>query len=122
MKLILSFFVFLTSTSVFANSCDNPRDDFDGLYCLNKIYQEADNELNIAYKNLRSFLTSSEKQKLKNTQVSWIKERNSKCSYRADNDFYVSLSCANATTIKRTNTLNDRIRECRATGCQSSKL
>lgn len=28
-------------------ACDNPKNDFDGLYCLNKIYQEADKELNV---------------------------------------------------------------------------
>lgn len=65
MKLIILFFVFLMSTSVFASNCDNPRDDFDGLYCLNKVYQEADNELNVAYQTLRSFLTSSEKKTVK---------------------------------------------------------
>ena len=36
-----------------ANSaCDKPQKDFDGLYCLNKVYQEADKELNDNYGKL----------------------------------------------------------------------
>ncbi len=116
------FFLISTSTSVFADNCDNPRDDFDGLYCLNKVYQEADKELNDAYQELRGFLTKEEKRKLKNTQISWIEDRNSSCSLRKGGNFYVSLNCTTATTIERTNVLEDRIRECKATGCQPSKL
>ena len=45
-----------------ANSaCDKPRDDFDGLYCLNKVWQEADKELNEAYKALTPKLDANGK-------------------------------------------------------------
>jgi hypothetical protein len=39
-----------------------------------------------------------------------------------DQGFWVNLGCTKATTVNRTNVLNDRIRECKATGCQPSKL
>ncbi|MDH5548131.1 MAG: lysozyme inhibitor LprI family protein [Gammaproteobacteria bacterium] len=105
-----------------ADNCDKPRDDFDDLYCLNKVYQEADNELNQEYKTLRSFLSESESKVLKKRQVSWIKSRNERCSFRKDGMFFVSLSCTKSMTVNRTNELRDRIRECKSTGCQSSKL
>ena len=120
-KLIYCFALLFTSTA-FSDNCDKPRDDFDGLYCLNKVYQEADKELNDAYKKLRSFLNSNEKSTLKKTQINWIEQRNKQCSLRKDGAFYVNLSCTTHKTVTRTNILNNRIRECKATGCQPSKL
>jgi uncharacterized protein YecT (DUF1311 family) len=105
-----------------ADNCDQPRDDFDGLYCLNKVYVQADKDLNKAYKELRGYLNSSEKKTLKSGQLEWINHRNDECSYYNDRGFFVNLSCAADATIERTNFLNDRIRECKATGCQASKL
>lgn len=107
---------------VLADNCDKPRDDFDGLYCLNKIYQEADKELNVAYKELREHLNEEQKGKLKRSQISWMKKRNSNCSFKKDGSFFVSLGCTTQTTVARTNELKARTRECKATGCQSSKL
>lgn len=123
MKIIIPIvMLLLIVTSAFADDCDKPRDDFDNLYCLNKIYIESDKELNIAYKELQAFLTKEERNQLKKTQLTWIENRNSNCSFRKDGRFFVSLSCTADTTIKRTNILKDRIRECKATGCQASKL
>lgn len=122
MKKWFPVFAFLLSPLAIADNCDKPRDDFDGLYCLNKIYIEADKELNESYKALRAYLNDAEKQQLKKTQIAWIKERNSSCSLRQDGMFFVSLGCTTKTTVDRTNTLKDRIRECKATGCQASKL
>ncbi|OJS99969.1 lysozyme inhibitor LprI family protein [Marinobacter nauticus] len=122
MKKLVFLFAVTISTTVLADDCDNPRDDFDGLYCLNKVYQEADRELNARYQELRGFLNSSEKSALKRTQLAWIDTRNSQCSFRRDGSFFVSLNCTTEMTVDRTNALEDRIRECRATGCQPSKL
>lgn len=105
-----------------ADNCDQPRDDFDGLYCLNKVYLQADKDLNSAYKELRGYLSNSEKKTLKSGQIEWINHRNDNCSDYNDRGFFVNLKCAADTTIERTNFLNDRIRECKATGCQASKL
>ncbi|GLT17282.1 hypothetical protein GCM10007938_10590 [Vibrio zhanjiangensis] len=122
MKKIITAITILVSGAVLADNCDKPRDDFDDLYCLNKVYQESDKELNSAYKSLRSFLNDEEKNKLKKTQISWIKNRNDECSFKMDGDFFVSLGCTTSMTVARTNHLLDRVRECKATGCQSSKL
>lgn len=122
MKKLLAVGLIILSSPLLADNCDKPRDDFDGLYCLNKVYQEADNELNKAYGELRTLLKKQEQKQLKKTQVAWIKQRNKACSLRKENQFFVSLGCTTVMTVKRTNEIRDRIRECKATGCQASKL
>ncbi len=110
------------STIAIADNCNKPKDDFDNLYCLNKVYQAADKDLNKAYKKLKKLLKRNGRKKLKQRQRGWIRKRNHKCSFRRNGVFYVSLSCTTKTTIARTNELRNRIRECKATGCQPSKL
>lgn len=120
--LVLAIFL-CSSTVAFADSaCDKPRDDFDGLYCLNKVYLEADKELNENYKKLTAKLDQEGKSTLKNTQLSWIEERNAECSRRENQKFFVNLSCATDMTIRRAQFLQDRYRECVSSGCQNSKL
>ncbi len=120
----LLFTLFFGSTALlFANSsCDVPKNDFDGLYCLNKVYQEADKELNENFKNLRTRLDANGKGALKAGQLVWIDSRNNQCSKRVDNNFYVNLDCATKMTIQRSQFLQDRLRECVSSGCQNSKL
>ena len=120
----LAFAVFLLSTAAASadTSCERPQNDFDGLYCLNKIYQEADNELNGTYKKLVGKLDSSGKAALRASQLAWIGDRNASCSRREDAQFFVNLDCATNTTVARTRFLQDRLRECNSTGCQNSKL
>lgn len=109
--------------STFANpACDTPRNDFDGLYCHDKMYQEADKERNANYKKPGSQLDASGKQKLKSGQLAWISKRNQNCSKRESSGFYVNLDCATRTTIERAQFLQDRVRECANAGCQNSKL
>jgi uncharacterized protein YecT (DUF1311 family) len=106
-----------------ANSaCDKPKKDFDGLYCLNKVYQEADNELNSTYGKLAGKLDVDGKKRLKAGQLQWIDERNDNCSRHEGSAFYVNLECATGTTVKRAQFLQDRLRECVSAGCQNSKL
>jgi uncharacterized protein YecT (DUF1311 family) len=109
--------------AAFANSaCDKPRNDFDDLYCLNKVYQEADKELNENYGKLNEKLDSAGKKSLKTGQLAWMKTRNKSCSKHEGEMFYVNLDCAASTTIKRSQFLQDRLRECLSSGCQNSKL
>jgi uncharacterized protein YecT (DUF1311 family) len=122
MKKIGILMLVLVSGAAFADNCDKPRDDFDGLYCLNKVYQESDNELNSEYAKLRALLSKEEKKRLKESQLAWIKERNQRCSLKQGSMFFVNLKCAKDITVQRSNVIRDRIRECKATGCQSSKL
>jgi uncharacterized protein YecT (DUF1311 family) len=123
MKKLLLALMCCSSSMAFANSaCDKPKNDFDGLYCMNKVYQEADKELNDNYKKLSSVLSAGGKKTLKSGQLSWIDSRNTSCSKREATEFFVNLDCATSTTIKRSQFLQDRIRECTSSGCQDSKL
>jgi uncharacterized protein YecT (DUF1311 family) len=123
MKRFIFTLLFCLSGYVKANSaCDKPQNDFDGLYCLNKVYQAADKDLNDAYKKLQKQLDSDGKATLKAGQLAWISERNTNCSKYEAGEFYVNLSCATNTTIERLRFLQDRSRECSSSGCQNSKL
>lgn len=103
-------------------ACDAPKNDFDGLYCLNKIYQEADQELNANFRTLMPLLDSSGKAQLRSGQMAWIETRNAECSRHEADKFLVDLRCATETTIKRSQFLQDRIRECKSSGCLNSRL
>jgi uncharacterized protein YecT (DUF1311 family) len=123
MKFAFATLLLATSLGAFANSaCDNPKNDFDGLYCLNKVYIEADKELNENYKALHAVLDTAGRAALKSGQLAWINERNSKCSRSDADGFFVNLECAADTTIHRSQFLQDRIRECKGAGCMNSKL
>jgi uncharacterized protein YecT (DUF1311 family) len=122
-KHLLFVAALVLSSSALANSaCDHPRDDFDDLYCLNKVYQQADAELNANYKKLVPKLDSSGTAALKKGQLAWINERNSSCSMHEPGRFLVDLSCATTMTISRAQFLQDRYRECVSSGCLNSKL
>lgn len=112
----------LLSTAASAQNCDYPRDDFDGLYCLSKVYQQADNDLNISYKELVKQLDSNQKAILKRGQLAWIRDRNDRCSEYTEDSFLVNMRCATETTTNRVNFLNERLRECRAGSCRTSRL
>ncbi len=119
----LLFACSLVLSQAHANSaCDTPRNDFDGLYCLNKVYQAADQELNDNYKKLSGKLDRDGERALKSGQLQWMHQRNDNCSRREDSGFYVNLKCATDITIQRSQFLQDRIRECASSGCQNSKL
>jgi uncharacterized protein YecT (DUF1311 family) len=108
---------------VMANSaCDKPKNNFDGLYCLNKVYQEADKELNAHYKKLQGQLDNAGKSALKAGQLTWMEDRNQRCSRLDNNEFLVNLDCATRITVERLQFIQDRSRECASSGCQNSKL
>ncbi|HEV3317989.1 MAG TPA: lysozyme inhibitor LprI family protein [Candidatus Angelobacter sp.] len=121
---LLSFSMQVVSMQAFAQSnCDHPKNDFDGLYCLNKIWIEADKNLNEVYKKLSLKLDANGKAALKKGQLSWISSRNSSCSKNDPKEgFFVNLECATNMTIERTKFLEDRYRECMSAGCMNSKL
>lgn len=113
----------LVSSLALANSnCNNPRNSFDDLYCLNKVYIQADKELNSNYQALRKLLDAKGRQLLKQSQIRWIHERDEDCSYYDDRGFFVNLNCATNTTIERAHFLADRKRECVSSGCMNSRL
>ncbi len=123
MRNILIAALWMVSVPAFADSnCNQPKDDFDGLYCLNKVYIQADKDLNENYGKLMSKLDPAGKTLLKQGQLSWIDNRNQRCSYRNEKGFFVNLGCATSTTIARTKFLSDRYRECISAGCFNNKL
>ncbi|GGY52587.1 lysozyme inhibitor LprI family protein [Pseudoduganella sp. SL102] len=123
MKRLLLAVLLSASGAALANSaCDKPKNDFDGLYCLNKVYQEADRELNDNYQKLSGKLDADGKKALKKGQLAWIRSRNESCSKLEPGHFFVDLQCATDTTISRAQFLQDRVRECVSSGCQNSKL
>ena len=123
MKTLLALVFVCLSLPAFADSaCDHPKNDFDGVYCLNKIWIEADQNLNATYQKLNAKLDAAGKSALKQGQREWIKSRNSSCSETKEDHFFVDLDCAAKTTIQRTQFLEDRYRECVSAGCMNSKL
>ncbi|MFC3625790.1 lysozyme inhibitor LprI family protein [Vogesella amnigena] len=121
---ILSLGLGLTlATGALANSsCDKPRNDFDDLYCLNKVYSQADKDLNDNYSQLAKLLDGDGRRALKGGQLQWMRQRNDNCSYRDQRGFFVNLDCATQTTLERVRFLQDRVRECKSAGCMNSKL
>ena len=111
-----------SAAALAASNCDKPINDFDGLYCLNKVYNEADRELNEKYGLLAGQLDAEGKAKLKRGQIAWIKNRNTSCSRHEGDEFFVNLECATRETISRAEFLQSRLRECTSTGCQNSRL
>ena len=105
-----------------ASNCDRPKNNFDDLYCLNKVYQETDNQLNAAFQKLSAKLNAEGKAKLKRGQLAWIRERNENCSESRGSEFLVNLRCATDTTRERLQFLQDRHRECVSSGCRNSML
>jgi len=102
-KIFAAWILVAVSGSAFANSaCDKPHNDFDGLYCLNKVYQQADIDLNKAYASLGTKLDDRGKAAIKQGQLHWMSERNATCSRHDESGFLVNLQCATDTTIKRT--------------------
>lgn len=124
MKIQAIFLILCCSSVVYANSaCDKPKNNFDDLYCLRKVYQQADEELNNNYQKLNAVLDADGRKTLKSGQLAWIKTRNESCSkYDEQQGFFVNINCATTTTIKRSQFLQDRLRECASSGCQNSKL
>lgn len=122
-KIALAVLLSIQSALVFADTaCDKPKNDFDGLYCLNKVYSQADKDLNEVYGKLSKSLDDSGKALLKHGQLEWIQHRNNNCSMHDDRGFFVNLDCATNTTIERVQFLSDRLRECSSAGCMNSKL
>ncbi len=120
---LLAVLLIATPAAAMANSaCDRPHNDFDGLYCLNKIYQQADQDLNTAFGQLRPKLDTEGRTALRTGQLAWLRSRDSHCSKTEGSAFFVDLQCATNTTIARTRFLQDRLRECVSSGCLNSRL
>ena len=122
LKLLCAAGLGLMSVSVLADNCDNARNTFDEFYCKDKLYQQADKDLNKAYGELMNALPSASKKTLKSVQLEWMRARDSQCIEERDDEIVLLVNCRLRKTINQTNFLQDRLRECKSTGCQPSRL
>ena len=122
-KSVLYSLLLCLPISAFAINCENPRNTYDAVYCEQKIYQKADDELNRKYKQLMAKLDRQGQQILRSEQRQWIEERDAECTTTSrDVGEVVNTDCMTRKTIERTNFLADRYRECVTTGCMNSRL
>ena len=103
-----------------ADNCDSGNlNGFDSVYCFAKVYIGEDNRLNANYKELRGFLSNSQKTTLRDAQRSWIEKRNRQCMTGPST---VNVNCVLDITQSRADFLKARSTECKSVGCASSKL
>lgn len=118
MKNILLLSVLLFAGSAYADNCDSVRNTYDDIYCTNKLYASADDELNRNYQALRAKLSNQQKSLLKSSQLQWIRERDESCT----TDTGVNVNCRLETTVERNQWLQERLRGCKTIGCKTSTL
>ncbi len=118
---LAALFAALMSVNALAD-CDHVKNNFDDLYCLNKVYIQTDKDLNDTYGKLAKLLDADGKGKLKTGQLAWMAARNEQCSYQDSRGFFVNMDCATNTTRERLQFLQERVRECQSAGCMKSKL
>lgn len=120
---LLSAAVFLAvSATSYADNCDNTRNSYDAVHCANKVYVNADRELNQNYQLLRSKLNTQQKTILKRSQLGWIKERDQSCSGDSDVGTVIYTNCQLSKTQERNSWIRERLRECKTIGCKTSAL
>ena len=122
MKKLSIYMVLLLSTMMYAN-CNDPKNDFDGVYCSTKVYLRADGVLNDLYDELNRLLNEEEKEILKQSQHAWMDRRNDRCSINTSQGFFINMECATATTRNRTKFFMARVAECESSeGCNKDNL
>ena len=113
---------FLPTVSAFAAGCATPRNAFDEVYCTSNQFSQTDRDINTQYGTLHKLLNASQKSKLKQGQLAWIKSRDDACSFTKPNGFDVNLTCAISMTQERLSFLKEQERNCRSTGCNDSEI
>lgn len=103
-------------------NCDGKTSDFDAVYCLSKVFVQADADLNTAYQKLRGQLNAAGQLRLRDLERAWIARRNRECVGDSGRGKLVYVDCAVQMTVDRANFLNDRYRECITSGCRVSAL
>lgn len=99
--------------------CDRYNTSYDRTYCLSKLFVESDKELNEVYKELRQKLDGGTREKLKQTQLSWMKHRNSRCETEPGT---INVDCNYEVNKTRTEYLRDRLRECKTGACDKNAI
>ena len=124
MKIKLALGVLLAGLSwaTHADNCDHVRNSYDAVHCNNKMYVNADNELNKNYQELQSKLSTQQKSILKHSQLVWIKNRDQNCSGESNVGTVIYTVCQLHKTQERNAWLRERLRECKTIGCKTSSL
>lgn len=120
MKKILTFALFAFASASYADNCARPQNTFDSVYCMKKVFFSLDEDLNKAYKALKTELDEVGTKKLKKTQLAWIKRRNTQCVIESQNA--VIVPCAVEMTRERLHFLQDRLHECTSVGCINDRI
>ena len=105
-----------------AAGCGTPRNAFDTVYCASNLFAQTDKSLNQTYGELRKQLPADQQAVLKQSQLAWIKQRDSQCAREEADGYFVNLDCAVTLTENRLDQLKERLRECASTGCEAGKL
>ena len=72
----------------------------DRVYCSAKSYNLVDNKLGDAYSKLRSTLTPSQRNRLKDVQSAWIKKRDEACAYDDNGAMVFKMDCATTKSLE----------------------
>lgn len=110
------------SSWAMADNCDHTRNSYDAVHCSDKVYVNADNELNQNYQQLRSKLNPQQKNILKRSQLAWIKDRDQSCSGESNIGTVIYTNCQLEKTQERNSWIRERLRECKTIGCKTSAL
>lgn len=78
-KSIGLFAIILSMRIIYAQDCKDPKSSEDVAYCLGKDLRESDVKINQIYQKLMNILAKPEKEKLRNEQRAWLKERDEVC-------------------------------------------
>lgn len=119
-RLIFGLIGSVMATLSYADNCDKTRDGYDDVFCTNKVYLSADTDLNKNYQLLRKYLNETQQKILKKSQLAWIRYRDVECS--EDLQSAANIQCRLSMTQERNNWLQERLRECEAGACKTTRL
>lgn len=117
-RFYLFAFLLLLPSAHAMTACKIPSNDFNGLRCLSKLYQETDIALNSSYIELVGKLDLESKATLKESQLNWIRQRDNQCGAGKSYRFLVDMDCSIKITKERTNHLQSLHRKCNGYDCR----
>jgi uncharacterized protein YecT (DUF1311 family) len=117
MKTLCAFAIILFSAATFADTCSSIKDEYDRAYCFTKAYPQIDTELNKSYEQLTSLLSKPQKKTLTKIQLNWMEQRNTACSLKSGDRFYVDMKCVTDTTNSQNEFLKNQIAACKSGTC-----
>jgi uncharacterized protein YecT (DUF1311 family) len=82
-KHIIVVLVFYISAHAVAAKCTDPKSQMEMTTCAGQEYASQDKKLNAAYSQYRGRFSESQKNKLKDVQVAWIKYRDLSCDFES---------------------------------------